>query len=198
MSQFPPQQGSFSPSQAPYSGPPKSSNTGKVILIVVAVVGGLCLLCCGVVGFVIYRTTQQVGSMIATSFAQFGDDLKLRIEDSPILTAEVGQVQTVTFSMGVTGKYKTPDVGNVLGFEVVGTKGKCDVLAKAITTEGDGAIEYEWARLHKANGEVVDIPLAERVVSDGATDEEFEAEPAKEMSDQAESGSAEPGDTPRE
>ena len=99
---------------SPMSAPPKKSN--KTLWIVLGVVGGLLLLCCGVGVFATYAA-YRVGT------GMFSEVVTAGIEKSPEVKQEVGEVQSVTINYQKTGA----DGQGRQVFDVVGSKGSGEV-----------------------------------------------------------------------
>lgn len=155
---------------------PQKSSTGKIILIVIAIIMILGLLACGGMAALFY-----FGWNAASRAA--GDEFKKQLAGNTVLENEVGADYTLRLDLMETARRaeNSPE-GPQMVFEISGSKGSGVLLAKVSQGANNRILS---ATLETADGRSVEIPISgEAGNTDGFTVDEGEL-------DQSE-GSAEP------
>jgi len=146
---------SFNPQNTYGGSPPPKSNTLKIILIILGVFGGLGVLCCGGIAAMSWWSLGQVDKLV-------GAELRKQLEASPTAMAELGTIESLSWSIMKTGQY-SQDTGeeNVLVFDVKASNASGEVMCKFDQSGGGAEPAIQWAKLRKADGSEVDL------ISDG-------------------------------
>ncbi len=136
MSSYPPNQNFVDPNSAP-------KKSKKTLWIVLGIVGGLLLLCCG--GFSILS---YVGYQAGTSM--LGEIAKDAASQSPEVQAELGNIESVKMNFAETGK--AGGAGN-MAFDIVGSKGSGVIIIRI----NQATNQLDSATLRTSDGR--EIPL---------------------------------------
>lgn len=135
--------GNFSGNPAP----PKSSGAGKIILIVLLIMGVLGLLCCG--GF---------GAMTYFGMKMGAEQIVAPLKSNPQLVEEIGDFQSASMNLTATGQeaQKNPNPGGqpAIVMDVRGSKGTAKLL---ITLSRQGSDEIERAVMRTNDGREIEL-----------------------------------------
>ncbi len=133
MSNMPPDFNNYNPNQYTQQPPPKSN---KTLWIILGVIFGLLILCCG--GFVAasYFGAKFLGDAVS---GLIGEGMKETLNSSPELQTELGEIETITFDFNQSNKEGKPVLN------VKGSKGSGIVILGG--QQGEEAIENAVLRL---------------------------------------------------
>ena len=105
-----------------FQQPPKKSN--KTLWIILGIVFGLILLCCGGLMAFSYFGAQAMSGFV-------GEAIKQQVQSSPELKAEIGEVESVTMNLQETQKQKKAV------FDVKGSTGSGKIIIDEKGGDGD-------------------------------------------------------------
>ena len=167
MSNMPQDFNTFNPNANQFSPPPKSN---KTLWIILGVIGGVLLLCCGGFTALSYFGAKAVSGLVGAAAMEMA-------KTSPELEAELGEIESASMNISETQKQKKAV------FDVKGTKGSGQVILE----ENPDKNGPPNAVLQTSDGRTVPLTFpdfeAPNVELPAPGDEEpaVEAEPATEL-----------------
>ncbi len=129
--------------QSPQTPSPTKGKSNKTLVILILVlVGGFFLICCGGFGGLTYFGLDIVSS-----------EVESQVRDHPTIKAEIGEIKSFDMSLTKSAHIREDDV---FVFDVQGTKGDGEVTAK-IFTNSEGMEEIIRASLKTSTGRTMSL-----------------------------------------
>jgi hypothetical protein len=153
------------PSQRAWRNRSRKGNAMKIVLIILGIVGGLAVLCCGGFGLMTWWGLGQVDKIV-------GAELRKQLEASPTAAKELGTIESLTWNITKTGQEGQRNGGgnNILVFDVKASNATGEVIAKFQQSGGGAEPVIEWAKLRKSDGTEVDLLSEQGLEIDMGTD----------------------------
>ncbi|MEY4567378.1 MAG: hypothetical protein RLY14_2348 [Planctomycetota bacterium] len=153
------------PSRRFWRNQSRKGNAMKIVLIILGIVGGLAVLCCGGFGLMTWWGLGQVDKIV-------GAELRKQLEASPTAAKELGTIESLTWNITKTGQEGQRNGGgnNILVFDVKASNATGEVIAKFQQSGGGAEPVIEWAKLRKSDGTEVDLLSEEGLEIDLGTE----------------------------
>lgn len=147
MANFNPQEG--------MSGAPKKSGGSKTLLIILGVLAVLALVCCGGIGGLAWFGASKINELAT-------QDLRRRIEASPVAATELGTIESLSINLMKTGQYNqdnNPDQNKDLAyivFDVKASNASGEIICEARNQDGQNS-DIVSGVLVKSDGSKVEL-----------------------------------------
>lgn len=130
----------YQPPQPP--SPTKGKSNKTLVILILVLVGGFFLICCGGLGGLTYFGVDIVSS-----------EVENQVRNHPMIKAEIGEIKSFDMSLTKSAHIREDDV---FVFDVQGTKGDGEVTAK-IFTNSEGMEEIIRASLKTSTGKTMSL-----------------------------------------
>ncbi|MEC9095050.1 MAG: hypothetical protein VX776_00375 [Planctomycetota bacterium] len=130
----------YQPPQLP--SPTKGKSNKTLVILILVLVGGFFLICCGGLGGLTYFGLDIVSS-----------EVENQVRNHPTIKSEIGEIKSFDMSLTKSAHIREDDV---FVFDVQGTKGDGEVTAK-IFTNSEGMEEIIRASLKTSTGRTMSL-----------------------------------------
>ncbi|XZE56736.1 hypothetical protein SH139x_002863 [Planctomycetaceae bacterium SH139] len=126
----------------------RGGNGGKTVLIVLAILAGIGVLCCGAGGIVTY-TFFSFGEQVLV------EDIRSQLQDDPTIKNELGGIESMELNWAASMMH---DDEETMVYEVQGSLGKGRLEVRSITNGDQEVIEAAILRI--SDGRALELDIA--------------------------------------